>query len=325
MKKTLLLLVAAVLAVGLVISCAQPATNLTVTLKPDSAEAVADASTIVSRAIVNSVLVTWPPAVDSVSYVVFRREVNDDGPIESTFNQVNSTLALVGTSTIKKIPYFLDNNVENGVKYQYGIATQNYKNDSSNTGFYPYYSDIVWQEETDASKFVTAKVAAKGLVDIPTAPTYTIAKIDSTAAVAPNPTNYVENFFVTFSGLVPGYTYALTAQACLDANATTPTWQTTLSPGGANSGTVGQPSFTFTIANYVDNDYSVEYSTIITSGAVNQAASDTSYTNYGYRITATYALPASSSTLPGWAAGDYVIKGHTAVVLTTSTPGSVAP
>jgi hypothetical protein len=300
MKKFLLLLVAVVLAGGLVLSCAQPS-SFEVTLTPGSAPSV-EGEKIVAEQVVNSILVKWDAAEDSASYYVYRKEVGADGPIDATLvlRASNST-----TLSPKGVPYYQDTAVKDGVTYQYGIASQSYKDG----GDVVVKSEVVWQAETETSKFAKATVIAKGLVKLPATPTYTASKIDTQAATTANPNNYVEQTYLTFSGLLPGYTYNWIPQFATDANLPNPGW--------ANTGSL---TYTWDIGNYVD-DGSVLYSEITNTGASNSNSS-TTYTNYGYRVQVTIGLNNNT----GYYGSEYAIKvPSTTLIATASTAVSVTP
>jgi hypothetical protein len=162
MKKTLLLFVAAVLALGLVISCAQPS-SYEVTLKAGGGESI-DPATIKAEQFHGFNLVTWTGINESRGYVIYRREIKESEPVDSTFKAVSGTIdnPSDSTSTVKKIPYYTDTGIADGVTYQYGIASVSHRS----TYYTPAVSEIAWQEETDASKFV---VGHKKLVNTPIA------------------------------------------------------------------------------------------------------------------------------------------------------------
>jgi hypothetical protein len=299
MKKFLLLLVAAVLAGGLVLSCTQPS-SFEVTLTPGSAPAV-NGEKIVAEQLVNSILVKWDAAEDSAGYTVYRKEVGADGPVDSTLVRRGN-----GTASPKGVPYYLDTGVKDGVTYQYGIVSQSYKSGTDVI----LISDVVWQSETETSKFAKAAIVAAGLVDLPATPSYKASPVDTIPPGA-GQTNFYEETLVEFTGLVPGYIYGLRVESCIDTTVGTPVW----SSGSSFS-------YNWSIGDYVDNG-KVEFAQIVSTGA-NNSATATTYDKYGYRVTAQIGLDTST----GYYEDVYAIKQPVAVtgldagrVLLTATTG----
>jgi hypothetical protein len=303
MKKFLLLLVAVVLAGGLVLSCSQPS-SYEVTLTPGSAPSV-EGEKIVAEQLVNSILVKWDAAQDSAGYYVYRKEVGADGPIDATLVIGNSG-AIITTLSPKGVPYYLDTGVKDGVTYQYGIASQSYKD----SGDVVVRSEVVWQAETDTSKFAKAAIIAKGLVKLPATPTYTASKIDTTPPQT-GETNYVESTYLTFSGLLPGYEYTWTPEFANIANPTAGDW----------NATGGSLTYTWDIGNYVD-DGSVLYSEITDTGASNTSTAS-AYVNYAFRVRVDIGL---NTTDTGFYDSSYAIEIPSAFLIPTGSPGvSVVP
>jgi hypothetical protein len=301
MKKFLLLLVAVVLAGGLVLSCSQPS-SFEVTLTPGSAPEV-DGEKIVAEQLVNSILVKWDAAVDSAGYMVYRKEVGADGPIDATLVQRASS---VTTFSTKGVPYYQDTGVKDGVTYQYGIVSQSYKSGTDVI----LRSEVVWQAETETNKFAKAAIIAEGLVKLPATPTYAASKIDTTPA-GTGEINFVERTHLTFSGLLPGYTYNFTPQMSTNINAGTPSW----------SGTGGSLTYTWSLADYVD-DGSVLYSEITDTGADNQNTGYTGYNNYGFRVTVSIGLNNST----GYYGSGYAIEVPSTTLVPTGSPAvSITP
>ncbi|MDR1173880.1 MAG: hypothetical protein LBK83_00240 [Treponema sp.] len=311
MKKFLLLLVAVVLAGGLVLSCAQPS-SYEVTLTPGSAPAV-EGEKIVAEQLVNAILVKWDAAEDSAGYIVYRKEVGADGPIDATLVQRANP---VTTFSPKGVPYYLDTGVKDGVTYQYGIASRSYKTGQDVI----LVSEVVWQAETDTSKFVKAAIAAEGIVALPaTAPSYAAAKLN-VGLPASGDADQSEGALLTFSGLVPGYRYTFQPQISLTS---TPAW--------SNIGP--STSFTYNLSNaigaYID-DSGIVFSEIVSTGADDTHASGSNYYQYyGFRLLVTYDVDSAT----GFYAGSYVIKQPDAVtgvpsgsVIVSATTGvSIAP
>jgi hypothetical protein len=303
MKKFLLLLVAVVLAGGLVLSCSQPS-SYEVTLTPGSAPAV-EGEKIVAEQLVNSILVKWDAAEDSSGYFVYRKEVGADGPIDSTLILAPNNV----TTSPKGVPYYFDTAVKDGVTYQYGVVSQSYKSGSGASDVI-LRSEVVWQAETETSKFAKAAIAAEGLIALPATPSYTASKIDTTPA-GTGEINYVEGTHLTFSGLLPGYTYTLTPQVSYNTNAGTPTW----TPIG---GTLG---YAWNLGDYVD-DGSILFSEITSTAASNQTSPFTGYDNYGFRVAVSIGLQGGA----GYYGSGYAIAVPSpGLIATASTAVSITP
>jgi hypothetical protein len=257
---------------------------------------------------VNGILVKWDAAEDSAGYGVYRKEVGADGPIDSTLALLTASGA--STST-KKVPYYFDDAVKDGVTYQYGVLSTSYKEGSDVV----LKSEVVWQTETDTSKFAKAAIAAEGLIKLPATPTYAASKIDTEAAGASGSgkeLNFVEKTHLTFSGLLPGYTYTFTPQYATDTNATNPTWTDIVGSG---------LSYTWSLADYVDNG-SILYSEITDTGASNQATGYTSYNNYGVRVTVSIGLQSGA----GYYGSEYAIEVPSTTLVATGSPAvSITP
>jgi hypothetical protein len=325
MKKFLLLLVAAVLVSGLVLSCAQPS-SFEVTLAPGSAPEV-DGTKIVATALTNAILVKWAAAQDSSGYYVYRKEVTADGPQDSTL-----VLRSQGaSSTPKGVPYYFDTGIVNGKKYQYGIVSQSYKSGTDVV----LRSEIIWQEETEADKFATASVAAVGEVAI-TAPTYTIGKINSTAAgtvALGTDKDFVEDFLLTIDGLVPGIKYTFIPEWENDNSSTSTTWYSITASYDNNGNPLTYFSYTLgqysapDIGTYVDDNNKIILNYKVSSGAQNRGV-DTYYQYYGFRVRVSYDLPSGGSgntILYPSDAGYYIKTPNPTTALVTSSTISVSP
>jgi hypothetical protein len=311
MKKFLLLLVAAVLACGLVLSCTQPSAY-DITLQPGSAPAV-DGTKIVASALTNAILVKWDAAEDSAGSYVYRKEVNADGPIDATL-VLRSGSSVYTTTSPKGVPYYFDTGIVNEKKYQYGIASQSYKNASDVVA----KSEVVWQE-VENNAFAQAKVIALGEVPI-TLPTYTVEKINSTPLTGTQTQDFAETFLLTFENLEPGITYSFTPAYTTDNNTTTPpgpNWTT----GTAIPYTFGT---TTTEGTYVDDGNKIVFKTTVTSGGQNGTNAN-AYQNYSFRVRASYLLPTGSTTtdvvLYPSTAGYYIKTGTPTADLIASTTG----
>jgi hypothetical protein len=282
MKKFLLLLVAAVLVSGLVLSCAQPS-SYEVTLAPGSAPEV-DGTKITAAALTNAILVKWDSAQDSGGYYVYRKEVDKDETLVSRTNSVSYTP--------KGVPYYFDTGIANGKKYQYGIVSYSYKSGTDVV----LKSEIIWQSETETNKFVEAKVSAPGEVTV-TPPTYKVAAIDNIAETS-GQSNYAEKWILTFTGLVPGISYSFQVQQESQPSGTTLTeshWSTYNGTGNSftYNFTNGSNSTVNRIGAFVDNANTIAFSTEVS--APGNATTDT-YKEYSYRVKATYTLPTTSTT-----------------------------
>jgi hypothetical protein len=280
MKKTLLLLVAAVLALGLVISCAQPS-SFEVTLKPAGAESI-DPTTIKVEQFHGFNLVTWTGINESGGYIIYRREIKDSEPVESTFKAVSGSIdsPSVTASTVKKIPYYGDSGIADGVIYQYGIASVSHRSTSNA----PAASDIAWQEETDTVKFV---VGYKKLGNTPIAMPATLPTLKATQFNTASPAsdsglkNYNDAVQIDISDLDMNYDYAVGYQVVVGASPDEDNWGTITSL--ITSTQIG------TLDNYLDYGNVLSFSTSggspLTIGFYD--ALDTTFTNRKVRFVVT--------------------------------------
>jgi hypothetical protein len=217
MKKFLLLLVAAVLAGGLILGCAQPS-SFEVTLKAGSAEGVASDS-IKVEPFDGFNLITWKGTSDtSAYYTVYRKSIINDEIDEGTIVKSPSTLSSYGSgvSPIKGIAYRTDTDIVAGAKYVYGVVSYGYKDNSSAyndtsgdvaLGEISYISDIVWQAEPEGG-YAAAKKPVPG-TELPKVadPTATFVRVNTVKNGAGSKTDVTEKIVITLSGLVPGYKY----------------------------------------------------------------------------------------------------------------------
>jgi hypothetical protein len=209
MKKFLLLLVAVVLAGGLVLSCAQPS-SFEVTLAPGSAEAVSTEA-IKYDVLPGYNLVQWDGANDGSSYQIYRKTVDaDNNPVDASILYLGSGYQ---TATLQ-LWFYADQAVKDGEKYQYGIVTVSYK-DSGNDVVVK--SEISWQAETDAVKYAAANKPAPGTkYQVPaTPPTVTITPINSSTpgvAIPAGQADTADRILITVSGLDLNYKYGLSRQ-----------------------------------------------------------------------------------------------------------------
>jgi hypothetical protein len=280
----------------------------------------------VASALTNAILVKWDAAEDSFGYYVYRKEVNADGPIDSTL-VLRSGSTVITTTSPKGVPYYFDTGIAKGKKYQYGIASQSYKNGNDVVA----KSEVVWQE-VENNAFVEANVSDPGEVSI-TAPKYTIVRINSTPAgsnTGVDDKDFAETFLLTFTGLEPGITYGFQV-AYENDNSTTPTWRDPTTgvagsytiPGGYTLGSNSTPS----IGTYVDDDNKIIFNTTVLSGA-NNAGSDNAYQYYGFRVMVTYALPGTTGgnvVLYPSNAGYYIKTPSPTAALETSSTIGVSP
>jgi hypothetical protein len=246
MKKTLPLLVAAVLAVGLVISCSQPS-SFEVTLTPGSAESVSTEA-IKYSALAGGNLVSWDGANDGSSYQVYRKTVDaDNNPVDSSILSLGN-----GTQTNNlSLWYYLDTAVKNGEKYQYGIVTVGYK-DAANGGVV-VRSEIAWQAETDTNKYAAANVPVVGSKF--SVPSFPEVKIDMINSVIPGTTgleDFADKMLVTISNLDPFYSYALSREYSNDG--------TELNYGSSNTlvSDIWGSSQADRLSNYLENGTTIQ-------------------------------------------------------------------
>jgi hypothetical protein len=252
MKKFLLLLVAAVLACGLVLSCSQPS-SFEVTLKPAGADSI-DPATIKVEQFHGSNLVTWTGINESGGYIIYRREIKDSEPVESTFKAVSGSIDQPSTSasTVKKIPYYSDTGIADGVTYQYGIASVSHRS----TYNAPAASDIAWQEETDTVKFV---VGYRKLVNTPIAMPATLPTLKATQFNTASPAsdstdkNYKDAVQLDISGLDGNYNYAVGYQFINIGSPDEDDWGVITTLVTANR--------IRTVDNYLDYGYVLSFST----------------------------------------------------------------
>jgi hypothetical protein len=206
MKKTLLLLVTAVL--GLVISCQEYPKSFDTYPQAAGAPGV-DADTIKAEAFSGINLVSWGAAEDAVSYIIYRREVRDGDPVNSTIKNLDGVLNSSDAATytsVKQIPYYRDDSIENGVVYQYGIAAQSYKS----VMLTPAVSDVVWQDGS-----VAAIKSPLGTIIQPPAtwPSITITPYNSAVPVSGSTsTDYYDRAKIVITGLLPDYLYSVYRQ-----------------------------------------------------------------------------------------------------------------
>jgi hypothetical protein len=200
MKKFLLLLVAVVLAGGLVLSCSQPS-SYEITLKAGSAEGVAPDS-IKVEAINGSNLITWKGTSDTKEdYTVYRKTIID-GEIDEGTIKVIATSANV--TPIKGIAYASDSNIDADIQYVYGVVSKGFKEGSADA---VTISDLVWQNEPEGG-YVKAKKPAAG-TELPAAPavTATIVRVNAEKPGASGMTDVADQAVITLKGITPGYTY----------------------------------------------------------------------------------------------------------------------
>jgi hypothetical protein len=267
MKKTLLLLVAAVLALGLVISCAQPS-SFEVTLTPGSAEAVSTES-IKYDVLPGYNLVQWDGANDGSGYGIYRKTVDaDNNPVDASILALNNGSQ---TNTLK-LWYYQDTAVKDGEKYQYGIVTTSYK-DSGNDVVVK--SEIAWQAETETSKYAAANVPAKGTkYSLPaTLPEATITLVNTSIPGTSGWLDVADQAVLTISKLDLNYTYKLGIQTSTSSG----TPETSYTGGFTlNSGNdIWGGNAAARISNYLENG-----TTIILSGITTGYADTTTLTAY---------------------------------------------
>jgi hypothetical protein len=200
MKKFLLLLVAVVLAGGLVLSCAQPS-SYEITLKAGSAEGVAPDS-IKVEAINGYNLITWKGTSDTKEdYTVYRKTVIDGEIDEETIKVVTTWTEI---TPIKAIAYTQDWNIEADARYVYGIVSRGFKEGSADA---VAISDLVWQNEPEGG-YVTAKKTAAGTrVAAAPAVTATAVRGDRSTTTTTDVVDIKDTIVITVKGLKPDYSY----------------------------------------------------------------------------------------------------------------------
>jgi hypothetical protein len=200
MKKFLLLLVAVVLAGGLVLSCSQPS-SYEITLKAGSAEGVAPDS-IKVEAINGYNLITWKSPSDTKNdYTVYRKTVIDGEIDEGTIKVVTNWTDI---TPIKAIAYAQDWSIDADAKYVYGIVSRGFKEGSADA---VAISDLVWQNEPEGG-YVTAKKTAAGTrVDAAPPVTATAVRGDRSTNTTTDVVDIKDTIVITVKGLKPGYSY----------------------------------------------------------------------------------------------------------------------
>jgi hypothetical protein len=305
MKKFLLLLVAAVLAGGLVLSCSQPS-SFEVTLTPGSAESVS------TEAIKYDVapgynLVRWDGANDGYSYYVYRKTVDaDNNPVDASILSLGN-----GSQTDNlKLWYYQDSAVKNGEKYQYGIVTVGYK-DAANGGVV-VKSEIAWQAETDTNKYAAANVPATGTkYQLPA----TLPEVKITAVNANNPndtTQYdaAEELVLEISKLDLNYNYGLV----INYSTTSGNAETTYTQIQSVVNNIWAANSTSKISNYLENGTTI---IIKTSNYYNDGGSLTKYDNTAARLVTTITTADSNGFLEITAAGTGQVLDSNQKVLAT--------
>jgi hypothetical protein len=203
------------LALGLVISCAQPS-SFEVTLTPGSAEPVSTES-IKYDVLPGYNLVQWDGANDGAGYMVYRKTVDaDNNPVDSSILSLGVGLQ----TTTLKLWYYQDVAVKDGEKYQYGIVTVGYKDSASSSGGglsggdVVVKSEIAWQAETDTVKYAAANVPAKGTkYSLPaTLPEATITLVNTTIPGTSGGVDVAEGAVFTISKLDLNYVYKIEIQ-----------------------------------------------------------------------------------------------------------------
>jgi hypothetical protein len=271
MKKFLLLLVAAVLACGLVLSCSQPSAY-DITLKAGSAEGVAPDS-IKVEALNGSNLITWKSPSDTSGnsgYTVYRKTIIDGEIDEGTITQLSGSAAV---TPIKAIAWVQDNNIETDIQYVYGVVSRSYKDGGTSGSDVQYVSEIVWQDEPEGG-YVKAKKTAAGTAVLEAPPvTATIARGNTRTTTTTGYTEVKDTVVITVTGLVPDYTYKFGIAWINQStpNNTTPTapnerqWGTwNGSIGAANSDysrgwtQINSGSNVYTIPDYLDYGNTIE-------------------------------------------------------------------
>jgi hypothetical protein len=305
MKKFLLLLVAAVLVSGLVLSCAQPATSLEVTLKAGSAENVGSDS-ITVEPINGYNLITWKGTADaSAKYTLYRKSIIDGEIDEGTI--VTPSGIGSGVTPIKGIAYATDTQIVADAQYVYGVVSYGYKNNSqagggntASPGEVMYVSDIVWQDEPEGG-YVKAKKPAAG-TELPAAPavTATAVRVNTSKPSTSGTTDVADEIVITLKGLTPGYTYTLgipwtnwfnplasPAPAAMEErtwgrwNTDSAEYQTTLYTKGWIQ--INGNSDVFSIADYLDYEGTLELSAV-SLGINDYSEASKSYDNWKARL-----------------------------------------
>jgi hypothetical protein len=282
MKKFLLLLVAVVLAGGLVLSCSQPS-SYDITLKAGSAEGVAPDS-IKVEAINGYNLITWQNTPDTGNtYTVYRKTIIDGEIDEGTI------IANIGSPTvtpIKGIAWAQDTNIVADAQYVYGVVSRGYKDNTSTD--VQYVSEIVWQNEPEGG-YVTAKKPAAG-TELPVAPavTATAVRANSSKNSTTGQADVSDGIVFTVKGLVPGYSYTfgivwrnqVTPASASPASFNEIDWGywgggfvTTAGGGDWYRGWTSVPA-TFTISDYLDYGDTIDLSEVtLQFGATTGSAS----------------------------------------------------
>ncbi|MDR0998100.1 MAG: hypothetical protein LBL70_03455 [Treponema sp.] len=208
MKKTLILLVTAVLACVFIVSCEQPEspTSLDITHHAPGVGGVAG-NTIKAEAVDGGILVSWGAGNEAASYQIWRRELNNGSPVAGTTTQFYFSSS--NYTANKRIPYYWDTAITNGTVYQYGIVVVGYK--GAGNGEVEPYSDIVWQAANQAA---TGKGVIKSGDRVPFTPVKgglnaTFEKINTTITTGTGGNvDTPEWIKVTVTGLTYGQNYS---------------------------------------------------------------------------------------------------------------------
>jgi len=232
-KKTLLFLTGIVFGTMVFFGCNNDADisgGIDVTQKEGWTSGVA-ANRITAEALPGGILVKWATADNAASYEVYRREIGSNN------NPVNGTHVQLGSgdfSSQRNLPYYVDAQVTNGTRYQYGIAARGYR--------YNTLSAIVWQSANFVSLDATTINAINDtirVVSLPAIPTGSVTKINTSIPSAG--IDYIEAIQLTVTGLTLGYNYTFRLQESTDGiNWSTDTY-------------IGSVNYPAVIDSYVDN------------------------------------------------------------------------
>jgi hypothetical protein len=143
-----------------------------------------------------------------------------------------------------------------------------------------------------------------------TLPSYTASKIN-TGSPGSGSTNsdYAESTFLTFSGLLPGFSYDFTTKVITTANPTEAQWT-----AASSTDTFNTPS-SWDAGDYID-DGGFAYSVITSTGA----SDGTTYSNYAVRVYVTINF----NTGTGFYSGTYALAQPSTTTLATGNP-AIAP